>query len=722
MKHELTLQGCAPEPLMSYLKALGIFRLVAKQQDAGARAWWEADSFILRSTLDRNRLEAFFLDEYRPTPVVSPWNGGSGFDPKDNAEAITVITGLNNPRFRIWNETIQGCRQILDEVAQADVPNRSEAWKRRILLQCRNRLPDPALEWLDATYVLTATSPKYLPLLGSGGNDGRLEFGNNFMQNVVSALNLDQQNHSADAARNQIRASLFADASPELIRKRSSGPYNPGGVGGANASVGFSRAPLTNPWDYVLMMEGAITFAGAAARRLSAAASTKASFPFTVDSSAAGYSTAVAAEYSDASRAEFWAPIWSERSNFQELERFVAEGRAQYGRKQAANGANFARAVAGLGVERGVTQFQRYGFLARHGRNYLAAPLGRFHTRNTQETVERSNVLFDLDPWLERFRTQATGRDAPEGIAAALRQIDTAIITFCQRGNPRDLQEVLIAVGQAERCLARSGLSSKVPPMGRLSPDWLEHSDDHSAEFRLARAIASITAGRKDGQAKVGTIRENLEPVSTDGRIEWKTESVSFVWAGNNILSNMLAVLERRCIEGQMQYLPHPPLYGYHPAQANDVVSFLNGDLDCGRIASLALPLSFLRYMPTMPRSHTPERGRLSPPMPVAYATMKLTLLPHELDAPSFGITDPTVIKPESRMLAMLRAGRIDEAYQAAVKRLTATGLRPIANAPGISDNSVNGRRLAAALLFPIAEHELLEHALRRSEQAPNQS
>ena len=29
--HELKLRGCSPDPLMSYLKALGIFRLVSEQ-------------------------------------------------------------------------------------------------------------------------------------------------------------------------------------------------------------------------------------------------------------------------------------------------------------------------------------------------------------------------------------------------------------------------------------------------------------------------------------------------------------------------------------------------------------------------------------------------------------------------------------------------------------------------------------------------------------------
>ena len=43
----LTLHGCSPEPLGNYLKALGVFRLVAEQADPAARAWWEAGAFRL---------------------------------------------------------------------------------------------------------------------------------------------------------------------------------------------------------------------------------------------------------------------------------------------------------------------------------------------------------------------------------------------------------------------------------------------------------------------------------------------------------------------------------------------------------------------------------------------------------------------------------------------------------------------------------------------------
>ena len=79
MIHVHQLDGCAPAPLAHYLKALGILRLVAEQADSGARGWWDEDRFRLATKLTREQLEAFFLHDYQPTPLVSPWNKGAGF-------------------------------------------------------------------------------------------------------------------------------------------------------------------------------------------------------------------------------------------------------------------------------------------------------------------------------------------------------------------------------------------------------------------------------------------------------------------------------------------------------------------------------------------------------------------------------------------------------------------------------------------------------------------
>ena len=63
--HEaLTLDGCAPTPLASYLKALGILRLISsdanhvsgRAADPKARGWWENERFHLRTETQPRRL------------------------------------------------------------------------------------------------------------------------------------------------------------------------------------------------------------------------------------------------------------------------------------------------------------------------------------------------------------------------------------------------------------------------------------------------------------------------------------------------------------------------------------------------------------------------------------------------------------------------------------------------------------------------------------------
>ena len=72
----LPLVGCTPEPLISYLKALGVLRLVAEDGDHGdphARGAWENGAFVLYSKLSRKELIDFFLNHYAPSPILAPW-------------------------------------------------------------------------------------------------------------------------------------------------------------------------------------------------------------------------------------------------------------------------------------------------------------------------------------------------------------------------------------------------------------------------------------------------------------------------------------------------------------------------------------------------------------------------------------------------------------------------------------------------------------------------
>ena len=64
---ELRLEGCTPEPLMAYLKALGVLRLISEDREHGdpnARGAWRDGAFVLNSRFDQASLTCFFLEQY----------------------------------------------------------------------------------------------------------------------------------------------------------------------------------------------------------------------------------------------------------------------------------------------------------------------------------------------------------------------------------------------------------------------------------------------------------------------------------------------------------------------------------------------------------------------------------------------------------------------------------------------------------------------------------
>lgn len=216
--HTITLGGCAPAPLSHYLKALGILRIVSEQKSRSARAHWQRDQFLLLSDLDRKALTTFLLDEYKPTPILSPWNAGSGFyyqeeklNKRDPATGHKVKTGVrnqettatrvvseiltsSNPRLSAYRQVIYQTKLLLDSKGQLSAPDTSGADKGELLIELRSIWPDAAVEWLDCVAVLasshdalsrTGLKPWYTTLLGSGANDGNADFTSNFMQRLT---------------------------------------------------------------------------------------------------------------------------------------------------------------------------------------------------------------------------------------------------------------------------------------------------------------------------------------------------------------------------------------------------------------------------------------------------------------------------------------------------------------------------------------------------------
>ncbi len=735
------LPGCAPVPLAHYLKALGVLRLVAEQADPEAAGCWQRDVFVLHSRLDPAGLLHFFLNQYAPTPILAPWNGGSGFYPKDNQAALKAIETGRATRFARFREAIAAVRTVLSRARLKAKPDAAQ--KEELLVACRSVFPDHALAWLDAAFVLTAEGAKYPPLLGTGGNDGRLEFTNNFMQRLTELLD-PATGQPAPTARVLLEAALFGARTAVPLSRAPVGQFLPGQAGGANATTGFDAKSLVNPWDFILMLEGALLFAAAAVRRLESAEPGVLAYPFCVRQAAAGYASAAAGD-EPAARAEMWMPLWERPTRLPELATILTEGRAQVGARAARHGVDFARAVVSLGVDRGLSAFQRYGFQVRNGLAYFATPLGRFVVRRNA----RADLLSEADRWLDNFRRIAgpAAKQVPASVARALREVEEQILGLCQEGSPARLQAVLIALGQAEKALARSlawttGRNDtpprpKIAPLHGFSSRWLHEADDGSIEFRLAASLASVTGQYKDTEGRPVwlPLRAHLEPVQPQGSagrhwVAWDDPpSNDVLWHDGDVVAFLNAVFTRRLLRATQAGLSELPDRGLPPA-LDDLVAFIEGQTDDTRLADLLWGLCLLDWdagarsadlqsavspssnPPTAAGSNSqPTGGRRSGRLETcATATVPSALFsllrlafprPGERRGAAGQFPEIPIVSAIHRLAA---AGRGTEASRLAARRLRASELPPALEQVALSGEAA--RRAAAALLFPLSQRD----------------
>lgn len=710
VQHDVELLGCTPEPLMSYLKALGILRLVSEQVDSNARGWWKNDVFVLRSSLDGEALVEFFLDNYKPTPILAPWAGGSGFFGKDNRKFVDAIAASSNDRYRLYRECISDVRAILAVHGVTEKP--TEDVKARLIAQYRHSLPDQFVAWMDAVMVIQVDGQTFAPLLGTGGNDGRLDFTQNFMGRIVEVGILDPATRAAFSTE-WLRNSLFADVA--RLRSASVGQFSPGRVGGPNATQGMEGDATDNPWDFMLMIEGTLMLAGATSKRLGSTSSASTTFPFTVRPIAAGFSSPSVKDES-ASRGELWLPIWDRMMSVSELRQLFGEGRAELSHRPARDGADFARAVAALGIDRGVTAFTRTGFLKRSGLSYLAAPLGRFSVEERREV----DLLQDIDGWLSNFRRACVAKDAPARLDSALRPIDSAIFDFCHHGGVRQFQRILIALGSVEQQLGRVERfrdKHKITPITGLSQEWIAASNDNSPEFLLALALASI----HDPEGKVGPLRANLEAVdwSKNRCKAWAERDRSVVWTATDLSTNLANVLQRRMMDGDQRGCVALPLASRIFAPLEAITALIAGELNEEKVEQLLWGIMLVAPSAASRVSFWHE-GITAGPLPREYALLRLLFLASPMPSVRGG-EQPVIIRPEPRILPLLRAGRIDEACRIAAQRLRVSGLAPIPLTlrtgivrdavweSGVEPDVARGQSLAAALLIPISPSSILK-------------
>jgi len=772
MSHEHLLTNCKPKPLSSYLKALGVLRILSEQKDPTVQGCWREESFLIRTALSKEELESFFCREYAPTPIVSPWNGGSGFYPGDTPDGIQAISASIDPRFAPYREVIELIKKwpempsppnrvedvvnILRSAVSAmrqgkkrddtekllrdlegstpggqwngrhpgevrlaeletavkkgkcsELPMLRNWWnaakkargectrmerggnKEAIIAACRSRLPEVCLAWVDAVCALHSDGKaSYNPVLGTGGNELRLDLSNNFMQRVAELLMRSAPENTVQFFSSAIYGTVIRGLAAGKI-----GQYDPGRAGGYNQGTDIETKDFKiNPWDFVLMLEGTLLLSSAMTRRNQTGEDAQLTSPFTVYFSPVGLS---AVEHTQERRKETWFPLWQNPATIAEISYLFGEGRSTVGGRSARTGLDFSRALGMLGVDRGLSSFERFAFLERRGKSFVALPAGRLPVRYNP-SLELLNELDRLTGAFDRFLGMFA--TIPATFTSLRRQLDEAMFSCCKQPNTLKFNDLIRALGRMEGAIAtrdRAKDPALPRPLYGLSPDWIARGNDGSSETKIAASIASISS-----TGEIGPIRSTLSGVDKVQPWLWGQEKNPDTWLGNTLPERLGRVLDRRVLDASRLRVPSVPLEARVPVAPEDLMPFLWGETEDNKVEELLWGFTLIDWGKSGLRKIAKDWSTALSDHPISrtYALLKLLHTPSPVK---------TVHLPvEPRIVHLLEAGRVREACAQAIHRLRVSELKPF-NVDYEED--LDPIRLLASMLVPISQQWKLE-------------
>lgn len=701
------LDGCAPTPLAHYLKALGILRVVAEQLDPKARGWWEGERFLLASEKDEGELVEFFLQSYAPTPIINPWGARSGFysgsNEKTSRTFLERIANSSDKRFDAFRKVIGLAREDISRITGGKKPDDSDRnAKKNLILGLKRDLRLGSDAWLEAVIAIVDVSDKGLEqpaIFGTGGNEGSGSYTAAFMKAVYECL-ID---HSWDR---QIRYALYGgDVSSDGLWSESFGQFLPSGMGGA--------------WDLLLAFEGACAVRSSVVKRSESIGGRWLSSPFFVAPVSSGFSSSARSDEfllkqgkELPGRGEQWFPLWSAPITAKELQNVFRQGQAAISRRRASDGFSMAKAIATLGVSRGINQFVRYGYLQRNNQaTHFAVPLGRFVVPD--RIAPALACLDDLDAWLVRLRREARGDKAPARFTLAERCLADALFALTQHPDEAPRWQLVLERLADIEAIQIHGVGVKAGPIPRLRAQWLEAADDGSAEFRLAAAFA-LQCGDASHPTHDGlrrhwlTLSKGRFKTTGTGGAQRLAPDADRVMQGRSGEADALAVLSRRLVEAAQRgerRLPLEPGFGMS-ASRHDLARLLAGAVDIDRCLQLARALMALDR-----QDLAVHRPRLTPATPAdwpddAWLAIRLALLPRPLPDGRHAGVDPAIVR-------RLEVGDAASAVAIATRRLRAADIpcavRVAATTPELA------RRYAVALAFPISRRAAAQFVQRLS-------
>lgn len=624
MSAPIPLPGCRHDILGHYLKAIGILRVLAKcadddHRDPDAEGWWDSKDaiFYLRSPKypTMERLVEFFVEHYRPTPVFVIQNDDGTIPPRSTSKSLTA--------FLLIAATDSGATTTGMESASEAISLYRDAPKVT--------LP----EIIDSISTPRFSSGADNPLwLSKGRTSGVGHIWSSFGEYVdgfeklraeiiTTRRRLDDHKGTAKARANleaKLEASQkwlaemlpFSALSAGTTSGKGKGtPFFPDAIKSYNIGSGWveEKYPFS-ALDYILAVEGAFAMRGGAARTLGASSKRFAAFPFVFDS---GEDMVDDSNEVKGTSSCLWFPLWDRHTTFDELSSYITDAQARLPSKEARFSAEFVRALNSQGVDAGFSGWQEFRFKMK-GSRVPWSTTGRYIAAGHNKIVTQFNLALaplDESRFMDQFEIAWKGSKADSRSTHPVRaEINSAMETAALDPAARHCMALLEAVFNASRQLAISkSFREKVHGGGTFfdklpMTEWCELLRDLEdvAEFRIARAIASIPGLQRqhdqESRSEVQPVLGSLLPLKL-GQSGWylprdDDRSNQAVWTGSDLCHDLAAVLQRRYMDSLKD--DRPALRGVHQARLDDVIAFLNGELDGHLIARWIEALSLIGW------------------------------------------------------------------------------------------------------------------------------
>lgn len=643
-------------------------------------------------------------------------------------EASHLVLELDAQR-NVVTDAVRGALLQLGEVAAEFKPTRGS--RTRGVTRRPSRLIEPTGHDGLAPFQAELARGVALPIAGEEKtwphpwfpSHGQEASGDYFQQ-------IERASKAAEKAQEDLRWSLFGEGS-SLKQTLGSGylffpePTKRYATGIASW-VREKDAPVS-PWCFLLAIRGALLFRGSI-RRMRWGRRRYPAFPFV---------------FEGAKETEVHLPTWTAKHprTLEEFSIQVRQFQARLGAGSlAATAAEFRAAVQGRGTSVAFDTFNRFVLEARRPgqqRNQLQAiPRGRTSPRH----ADGPNLRLMVAPlgergWVDQFT--ARDRDRRARLREYRQVLDDAIHRAIDEATVESYLGILAALWGLSQQLLRGSLrrgiedENRTPrPVPPLPAGHWEHAlaelFEHSAAFRIARALASIQGERKEGGVSLGPILEHLLPLRFDwSRRSWilpdPEPSRPYWWAGLNPLREFGALFWQRWLDAVE--LDRLPFRAARTARLADVARLLRGEVDVAEVHRLVGILALLDWSGTTRYPNVPGGSGTTehrPPLPPSYAALRLWL---ELGIQPAGDGERPIRDGQvARLLALGGARQVERAVEGAISRLAVRGLpwpeepRPMGKAVARFHGEApeaEAARMALAVMIPISWSETLRLSRR---------